>query len=270
MVTEHCFIAQWSQIPAPESRANYKGVAVGLGWPRMGHNPRENKWFALIQWWAQLQRSKMWFSAALRGMSSSPCTSPKSFSMLVLKVSQTSLLSAPALYQCAMKKPAFYWRALMRWIKRRTESLKLRPVKFSLKIVLNDHRTWMCSVSQSTLPSSPAGNTRAQTLHLLTALSGCWICKDVQNQAVDIYGFFSDLPLPHKTSSLKHWFSFMCPGTQGPCVELWLQSEAGQSPAASLVVIFGAGFFQSRPPLTWSSALLWELINHFRSLLGIG
>lgn len=113
----------------------------------------------------------------------------------------------------------------MRWIKRRTESLKLRPVKFSLKIVLKDHRARPCSVSQSTLPSSPAGNTIARTLHLLTALSGCWICKNVQNQAVDIYGFSSHLPLPHKTSSLKHWFPFMCPGTQGPCVELWLRSE---------------------------------------------
>lgn len=136
MVTEHCFIGQWSQIPAPDSRADYKGVAVGLGWPSVGHSPREKRWFALIQWRAQLQMSKMWLSGALRGMSSSPCTSPKSWSMLVLKVSQISQLSASAQSQCAMKKQVFYWRALLRCIKRRAQSLKLRPVKFSLKIVL--------------------------------------------------------------------------------------------------------------------------------------
>lgn len=134
MVTEHCFIGQWSQIPAPDSRADYKGVAMGLDWLRVCHSPQEKRWFALIQWWAQLQMSKMWLSGALRGMSSSPCTSPKSLSMLVLKVSQTSLLAASALSQCAMKKQVFYWRALLRCIKRRTQSLKMRLVKFSLKI----------------------------------------------------------------------------------------------------------------------------------------
>lgn len=104
-------------------------------------------------------------------------------------------LSASALSQYAMKKQAFYWKALLRWIERRTESLKLSPVKFSLKIVLNDHSAWLRSVSQSTLTCSPVGSTLAQTFHSLTACTllsmGVWICKTVQNQAVDTCMAFS-------------------------------------------------------------------------------
>lgn len=55
MVTEHCFLRQWSQIPVPDHTADYKAVAVGLGWPRGNHSLREKRWFALIQWWPQLQ-----------------------------------------------------------------------------------------------------------------------------------------------------------------------------------------------------------------------
>lgn len=95
-------------------------------------------------------------------------------------VTDLSAICFCSLSECH-EKQTFYWRALLRWIKRRTESLKLRPVKLNLKIVMNDHRAWPCSVSQPTLPSSPAGSTPAQTLHLLTACTllsvGVWICK---------------------------------------------------------------------------------------------
>lgn len=190
----------------------------------------------------------MWFSGALSWMSSSPCTSPKSLSMLVLKVPQTSLLSASALSQCAMRKQAFYWRALLRWIKRKTKSLNLRPLKFSFKIVLNDHRAQPCSVfhpihfaKQPCRQYTSSDIPFAHSMHL--AFSRCLnMSKCVKPGCGYLCITFSVIfPFPIKPPASNTDFP-LCVLGHSPCEEFWLGRESGQSPAASLVVVFGAGF----------------------------
>lgn len=176
--------------------------------------------------------------------------------------------------QCAMRKQAFYRRALLRWIKRRTESLNLRPLKFSLKIVLNDHRAWPCSVShpiyfakQPCRQYTSSDIPFAHSMHL--AFSRCLnMSKCAKPGCGYLCGFFSDLPLPHKTSSLKHRFPFMCPGTQS----LWrvVTGEWVRAESSNFTGGVWSWVIQSEPPLTWSSALLRELMEHFRSLLCTG
>lgn len=209
-------------------------------------------------------------------MSSSPCTSPNSLTMLRLKVSQTSWSSASALSRDAVRKQTFYWRTLLKW--KRRESVKFETVRIWVENCVEWSEVGSALyLIPSTLPISPAGSTSnhtlVQTFCLLTAYSllsvGVWICKKHAKPGSGyLCNFLSDLSLPHKTSSLKHLdFPFCALGYMNPCEKLWLGREAGQRPEASQMVVFGAGV--STQGLLWPKALpLCELTEQLRSSLG--